>query len=182
MTPQDFLAEYVTEDWENYVCLVDDPRNEYYRTYTVDCLQNVAGGPPVVYLNIPVAEMKAVTQRLLENGTPVWMGCDVGQQMDRERGLWDAKLYETQDLYGVQYEMDKAARLHHRQTMMTHAGLCRRAHACLGFAGVASSRWRRCCSALFDLCVLCARFALGFCREKTRVLQIRTRNAIDAER
>ena len=43
--------------------------------------------------------------------------------MDRERGLWDAKLFETQDLYGVQYQMDKAARLHHRQTMMTHAML-----------------------------------------------------------
>ena len=123
MTPQEFLAEYVSVDWEDYVCLVDDPRNEYYRTYTVDCLQNVAGGPPVVYLNIPVKEMKDVTQRLLENGTPVWMGCDVGQQMDRERGLWDAKLFDTQELYGVRYGMDKAARLHHRQTMMTHAML-----------------------------------------------------------
>ena len=121
MTPQDFLAEYVTEDWENYVCLVDDPRNEYYRTYTVDCLQNVkrrrsTGGLPSIF---QLQEMKASWK----NGTPVWMGCDVGQQMDRERGLWDAKLYETQDLYGVQYQMDKAARLHHRQTMMTHAML-----------------------------------------------------------
>ena len=76
-----------------------------------------------MYLNIPVKEMKDVTQRLLENGTPVWMGCDVGQQMDRERGLWDAKLFDTQELYGVSYGMDKAARLHHRQTMMTHAML-----------------------------------------------------------
>ena len=123
MTPQEFLAEYVTEDWENYVCLVDDPRNDYYRTYTVDCLQNVAGGPPVVYLNIPVGEMKDITRRLLEDGIPVWMGCDVGQQMDRKQGLWDAKLFETQELYGVRYGMDKAARLHHRQTMMTHAML-----------------------------------------------------------
>ncbi|MEC8022651.1 MAG: C1 family peptidase [Myxococcota bacterium] len=123
MTPQEFLAEYVTEDWENYVCLVDDPRNDYYRTYTVDCLQNVAGGPPVVYLNIPVGEMKDITRRLLEDGIPVWMGCDVGQQMDRKLGLWDAKLFETQELYGVRYGMDKAARLHHRQTMMTHAML-----------------------------------------------------------
>ena len=41
--------------------------------------------------------------------------------MDRERGLWDA--FDTQELYGVRYGMDKAARLHHRQTMMTHAML-----------------------------------------------------------
>ena len=83
----------------------------------------MAGGPPVVYLNIPVGEMKDITRRLLEDGIPVWMGCDVGQQMDRKQGLWDAKLFETQELYGVRYGMDKAARLHHRQTMMTHAML-----------------------------------------------------------
>jgi bleomycin hydrolase len=123
MTPQEFVAEYVTIDWENYVCLVHDPRNEMYQTYTVDCLQNVAGGPPVVYLNIPIEEMKVITQRLLEEGTAVWMGCDVGKQMDRKRGLWDASLFESQALYGVEFGMDKAARLRFGQTMMTHAML-----------------------------------------------------------
>jgi bleomycin hydrolase len=123
MTPQEFVAEYVTEDWENYVCLVHDPRNAFYQTYTVDCLQNVAGGPPVVYLNVPIDEMKAITQRLLEGGVAVWMGCDVGQQMDRKRGLWDAELFESQQLYGVRYGIEKEARLRFGQTMMTHAML-----------------------------------------------------------
>jgi bleomycin hydrolase len=123
MTPQEFAAEYVTIDWEDYVCLVHDPRNPFYKTYTVDCLQNVAGGPPVVYLNIPIEEMKAVTQRLLEEGTAVWMGCDVGKQMERKRGLWDANLFESQALYGVEFGMDKATRLRFGQTMMTHAML-----------------------------------------------------------
>ena len=63
MTPQDFAKEYVEMDWEDYVCIVNDPRNEYYQTYTVDYLQNVAGGPPVVYLNVPSQEMKNVTQK-----------------------------------------------------------------------------------------------------------------------
>ena len=123
MTPQEFVADYVDVDWENYICLVHDPRNAYYQTYTVDYLQNVAGGPPVVYLNIPVEEMKAMTQRLLEADTPVWMGCDVGKQMERTRGLWDAQLFETQALYGLQYGLNKADRLRYGQTMMTHAML-----------------------------------------------------------
>ena len=123
MTPQEFVAEYVTIDWEDYVCLVHDPRNAFYQTYTVDCLQNVAGGPPVVYLNIPIEEMKAIAQRLLEEGTPVWMGCDVAPQMDRKRGLWDAALFESQALYGVEFGLDKANRLLFGQTMMTHAML-----------------------------------------------------------
>jgi len=123
MTPQQFAAEYVDIEWEDYVCIVNDPRNEYYRTYTIDFLQNVAGGPPVVYLNVPSKEMKAVTQRLLEDGMPVWMGCDVGKEMDRKKGLWDADLFDVEGLYGVEYGMDKADRLRHNQTMMTHAML-----------------------------------------------------------
>ena len=42
--------------------------------------------PPVVYLNVPSDEMKSITQEILEDGMPVWMGCDVGKQMDRKRG------------------------------------------------------------------------------------------------
>ena len=123
MTPVQFAEEYVDVDWENYVCIVNDPRNEYYRTYTVDYLQNVAGGPPVVYLNVPSDEMKAVTQKLLEDGLPVWMGCDVGKEMERKKGLWDANLFDVSGLYGVEYGMNKADRLQHKQTMMTHAML-----------------------------------------------------------
>ena len=123
MTPQEFAKEFVDVDWEDYVCIVNDPRNEYYRTYTVDYLQNVSGGPPVVYLNVPSDEMKSITQAILEDGMPVWMGCDVGKQMDRKRGLWDANLFETNELYGVDYGMSKADRLRYGQTMMTHAML-----------------------------------------------------------
>ena len=43
--------------------------------------------------------------------------------MDGKRGLWDAALFETQELYGVNYGMDKASRLRLGQTMMTHAML-----------------------------------------------------------
>ena len=123
ITPQEFAEEFVDIDWEDYVCIVNDPRNEYYRTYTVEYLQNVAGGPPVVYLNVPSDEMKSITQKILEDGLPVWMGCDVGKQMDRKRGLWDANLFETNELYGVDYGMSKADRLRYGQTMMTHAML-----------------------------------------------------------
>ena len=123
MTPLEFVDEYVEVDWEEYICIVNDPRNEYYRTYTVDFLQNVAGGPPVVYLNVPSDEMKDITQRLLEDGVPVWMGCDVGKNMARKRGLWDADLYDLKGLYGIQFGMEKADRLRFGQTMMTHAML-----------------------------------------------------------
>ena len=123
MTPQEFAKEYVDINWEEYVCLVHDPRNKTMQTYTVDFLQNVSGGPPVIYLNIDIDSMKKITQKLLEDGLPVWMGCDVGKHMQREKGLWDANLFEYEELYGVKFGMNKEGRLHHGQTMMTHAML-----------------------------------------------------------
>jgi bleomycin hydrolase len=123
MTPLEFSSEFVSVDWDDYVCLVHDPRNEMYRTYTVDRLQNVAGGPPVVYLNIPIMEIKRITMEIIEGGLPVWMGCDVGKQMHRKKGLWDSKLYDLQGLYGFDYGMSKRDRLIHGQTVMTHAML-----------------------------------------------------------
>ncbi len=138
MTPKEFATEYVDIDWEEYICLVHDPRNKLMQTYTVDYLQNVAGGPPVIYLNIDINSMKKITQKLLEDGLPVWMGCDVGKQMERERGLWDANLYQYEELYDIKFGMNKSNRLQHGQTMMTHAML---------FTGVdvvegKSRRWR----------------------------------------
>tara|TARA_B100000609_G_scaffold30103_1_gene21254 strand:+ start:4534 stop:5625 length:1092 start_codon:yes stop_codon:yes gene_type:complete len=123
MTPGQFTSEYVDVSWEDYVCLVNDPRNEMYRTYTVDRLQNVTGGPPVVYLNVPMDEMKRVTMEILQEGVPVWMGCDVGKQMHRKRGLWDSKLFDLESLYGFEFGMNKRDRLIHGQTVMTHAML-----------------------------------------------------------
>ena len=93
------------------------------QTYTVDFLQNVSGGPPVIYLNIGIEAMKNITKNILIDGVPVWMGCDVGKQMERKRGLWDANLFEYENLYGVDFGMSKADRLRYSQTMMTHAML-----------------------------------------------------------
>lgn len=123
MTPQQFVEKFVTVDIEDFVCLVHDPRNPTMQTYTVEWLNNVVDGPPVIYLNIGIEEMKDITRRMLEDGETVWMGCDVGKQMHRQRGLWDANLFQFEELYGIEFGLDKAARLRHHQTLMTHAML-----------------------------------------------------------
>ncbi len=123
MTPHEFREEFVTIEYNDYVCIVHDPRNQRMQTYTVDFLQNVVGGPPVTYLNVEVEDMKDITRRILEDGETVWMGCDVGKHMHRKRGLWDANLFELDKLYGVEFGLDKAQRLDYHHSLMTHAML-----------------------------------------------------------
>jgi bleomycin hydrolase len=125
VTPQQFAARFVDLPLDDYVCLVHDPRprNPLGRTYTVQYLGNVVGGERVTYLNVDVALMKRIARRTLEDGEPVWFGCDVGKQMRRDLGLWDKQLYEYEALYELDFELDKAARLEYLDTRMTHAML-----------------------------------------------------------
>jgi bleomycin hydrolase len=75
----------------------------------------VAGGPPVVYLNVPIDELKRVTmEQIVTHKTPVWMGCDVGKQLNRKLGIWDLQVHQRELLYNVTYGMCKADRLRYR--------------------------------------------------------------------
>jgi len=125
LTPREFQDAYVPIDAEELVCLVNDPRatSPYGQTYTVDFLGNVVEAPAVTYLNVEMATMKRIAADMVAGGTPVWFGCDVGQQMDGERGLWDARLHDLGAIYGTDLGLDKAARLEYHQTLMTHAML-----------------------------------------------------------
>ncbi len=125
LTPQEFAAKYVTLPIADYVCLVDDPRptSPRGRTFTVDFLGNVVGGPRVVYLNVEPAVLKDVAMRTIVSGEPAWFGCDVGKMMRRDLGIWDARLFDYASIYDTPFTLDKAARLTFHETQMTHAML-----------------------------------------------------------
>ena len=125
MTPLDFAQKYISTPMEDYVCVVHDPRetSPTGRTYTIQYLGNVVDGPAIKYLNVDIDLIKQMAQRMLEDGKPVWMGCDTGKQMHRDLGLWDAELFDYPGVYGADFSLNKAARLEYHQTRMTHAML-----------------------------------------------------------
>lgn len=130
LTPQTFAERYVTLPVADYVCLVNDPResSDYGRTYTVEHLGNVLGGPEVVYLNVEAEvlqrlAMAAIVGSADRPGEPVWFGCDVGKMHAGDRGLWDAELYDYDGVYGTATDLTKADRLLHHESAMTHAML-----------------------------------------------------------
>ncbi len=66
---------------EGAVSLVHDPRNPYYKLYTVQYLGNVVGGShPVRYVNVPIDVLKQhARNKLVKERLPCWFGCDVGR-------------------------------------------------------------------------------------------------------
>lgn len=125
LTPVEFAAKYVTLPLEEYVCLVHDPRDSSPtgRTFTVDRLGNVVGGPPVVYLNVDVDVMKRLASKTIQSDEPVWFGCDVGKMLRGDVGIWDERLFDYGSLYDTEFDLDKADRLLYHDSAMTHAML-----------------------------------------------------------
>jgi bleomycin hydrolase len=125
LTPLQFAGRYVDLPIADYVCLVHDPRpsSPAGRTFTVQYLGNVLGAPPVTYLNVDMSLIKDIAARTLEQGEPVWFGCDVGKMMSNEYGVWDANLYDLSSVYDTDFTLGKAERLVYHETQMTHAML-----------------------------------------------------------
>ena len=123
VTPQEFATEYLQTDIHDYVSLVHDPRESSPEgaTFTVEYLGNVVDAPAIRYLNVDIQLMKDIELKMLQDGKPVWMGCDTGKQMHRDLGVWDADLFDYGSVYGTDFSMDKAERLEYHQTAMTHA-------------------------------------------------------------
>ncbi|MBM44313.1 MAG: aminopeptidase [Phycisphaerae bacterium] len=125
MTPLEFVDAYVDLPINDYVCLVNDARESspFGRTYTVEYLGNVVGGEPVRYLNIEIELMKELAIKALQDGEPVWFGCDVGKMFRRDLGIWDARLFDYENMYDVPFNLTKGDRLEYHETLMTHAML-----------------------------------------------------------
>lgn len=123
ITPTAFFEKYVGWNLDDYVSLINAPTKDkpYYRSYSVRYLGNVTEGKIVRYLNLPSEELKKAAIAQMKDGSPVWFGCDVGKSSGREDGLMDLNLYNLEDLFTLQFPMDKAARLDYGESLMTHA-------------------------------------------------------------
>ncbi len=123
LTPRTFVERYVKLNLDDYVSLINAPTDDkpMNRTYTVRFLASVKEGRPVVYLNLPIDELRRVALAQLEDQEPVWFGCDVGKMLDRDGGIMDSRLFDYEGTLGVPFTMTKGERLDYGESRMTHA-------------------------------------------------------------
>ncbi|GMM35911.1 bleomycin hydrolase [Saccharomycopsis crataegensis] len=121
VTPVEFFKKFVGWDLKNYVSLIHDPRNEYYKLYSVDKLNNVVGGEPVLYINVPLDDMKEAVIKNLKNNQAVFFGSDVGKFFSGEEGILDLDNHDYELGFDIQLKLSKAERLRTHTSQMTHA-------------------------------------------------------------
>ncbi len=124
-TPQEFFAEVVGMELDDYVSLISAPTADkpFGHTYTVSRLGNVVEDGGVRYLNLEPERLKECAIAQLRDDLPVWFGCDVDQSYLREEGIMDRAALDVDALFGFAVEscMDKAERLDYGESLMTHA-------------------------------------------------------------
>ena len=123
LTPQEFFRKYVDMDLSEYISLINAPTADkpYWHSYSVKFLGNVIEGRRVKYVNLPSEELKKAAIAQLQDGEPVWFGCDVGKSSIRDGGAMSLELYDKGSLFDTSFGMNKAERLDYGHSLMTHA-------------------------------------------------------------
>lgn len=123
LTGRSFYEKYVGWTLSDYVSLINATTADkpFHRTFTVKMLGNVKEGRPVKYLNLPIDSLKQAAVRQMQDGQPVWFGCDVGKCSIRDGGIMDLEVLRADQLFGTEFGMDKAQRLDYGDSLMTHA-------------------------------------------------------------
>ncbi len=123
LSPQEFYRKHIDVDLSDMICLIHCPQSakKFDEVYTVKYLGNVVGGEAIKYLNVDLDVMKAAAVKQMQNGEPVWFGCDVGKYLDRDGGWMDMEQYNYDLVYGSDSTLNKAERLDYGESLMTHA-------------------------------------------------------------
>ncbi|ABJ57908.1 C1 family peptidase [Lactobacillus delbrueckii] len=111
LTPVSFFNKYFDVDLDDYVVLTNAPDHEYGKLYHLGAEDNVEGGTPILFLNVPMEYLEQAAVAQLKDGEAVWFGNDVGRQMDHKTGYLDTDLYKLEDLFAVDLSLSKADRL-----------------------------------------------------------------------
>jgi len=124
-TPLEFYRSIVKEDYTpaNYIMIMNDPTREYYKLYEIKNYRNTLEGINWIYLNLPNREIRASALSSIKDNNPLYASCDVGKQINTRAGIMDVNNYNYAALFGVNFAMDKKARILTRQSASSHAML-----------------------------------------------------------
>ena len=121
LTPVEFFNKYFDVDLDDYVVLTNAPDHEYNTLYHLSSQENVDGGSPILFLNVPMEFLGQAAIAQLKDGEAVWFGNDVLWQMDRKTGYLDTELYQLDELFGINSQLTKAERLAPGVGTVSHA-------------------------------------------------------------
>lgn len=126
-TPTEFyqknIACYLPMDDLSFICVPTTER-PFFTTYLVKWLySSTETGSPIQHYNVPPELFSTMIKAQLTEGMPVWIGADAAQFSDKNRGIFDTKMYAFEELFNTTLRLPKGKAMLYRDSMMSHAML-----------------------------------------------------------
>ena len=108
---------------DDYISIINDPRQEhpYNHLYQVKYLGNT-DNEMVKWLNLPMDRLLTLSSEMINRNLPVWFGCDVGKERDRESGTHQLNIINYQ-ITGLDNQLNKEQKLRNYLALPNHAML-----------------------------------------------------------
>jgi bleomycin hydrolase len=119
-TPKSFYEEFVNIDLSEYVMFMNDPSREYDRVYEIEFDRHTVEGQNWKYLNLDTEQIKQFAIASIKDNEAMYFSCDVGKQLDKDRGYLDVNNYDYNALFGVEFGMNKKQRIQTFESGSTH--------------------------------------------------------------
>ncbi len=121
-TPKSFYEKYLGINLQDdYVMLMNDPTRPYWKSYEIEYDRHLYDGHNWLYVNLPLEEIKAMAIASIKDSTMMYFSCDVGKYLDSKRGTLDIANYNYEELFGVEFGMDKRERIMTFDSGSSHA-------------------------------------------------------------
>lgn len=119
-TPKSFFEEFVNVDLNEYIMFMNDPTREFDNVYEIEFDRHIAEGQNWKYLNLEADKIKQFAIKSIQGNEAMYFSCDVGKQLDKERGYLDVSNYDYESLFGVDFDLDKKERIQTFESGSTH--------------------------------------------------------------
>jgi bleomycin hydrolase len=123
LTPHSLL-ELIKFNPDDWVSVVNDPRprNPYNNYYQIEFIGNVKH-QHVGWLNFEIERMEELAKESIDKNIPVWFGCDVNAERDKDSGIMDVNIIDYRKAYNLENNINKQNRLETYLSLPNHAML-----------------------------------------------------------
>lgn len=119
-TPKAFYDEIIGINLSDYVMFMNDPSREYNKLYEIQYDRNLVEGSNWKYINLENDQIKEFAKKSIIANEAMYFSCDVGKQLNIQSGTLDPNNYNYNDLFGVEFGMDKKQRIQTFESGSTH--------------------------------------------------------------
>lgn len=119
-TPKSFFETFVNIDLNDYVMFMNDPSRDFNKVYEIEYDRHTHEGQNWKYINSEADKIKKFSMESIKGNEAMYFSCDVGKQLDKDRGYLDVNNYDYASLIGIELGMDKKQRIQTFESGSTH--------------------------------------------------------------